>query len=217
MLSLLAVARAQTVPALVNYQGRLANPDGSPLPTADYTLTFNLFDATTNGARVWGPQMFDAAVAQGHGARVPVVQGWFNVMLGPVDTNGVSLADAFNGTSRYVEVTVSNRPPHRPAPADSHHALRLPGRELGEARGLRLERGVRDQQPGGRDDSVQQTGAAGGGDECGGWRNWCNATSNRQQSADWVSRFQRYPCGNRQTCIFGINSRSARPEFRNLR
>jgi hypothetical protein len=105
---------AQTVPALVNYQGRLANPDGSPLPTADYTLTFRLYDAATNGALVWGPQVFDGAVTQGHGARVPVVQGWFNVMLGPVDTNGAALSDAFNGAARYVEVTVSNRPPIAP-------------------------------------------------------------------------------------------------------
>ena len=115
LLVFLAFSRGQAqVPALVNYQGRLANPDGSPLPTADYTLTFKVFDALTNGVLVWGPQMFDGAVSQGHGARVPVVQGWFNVMLGPVDTNGASLADAFNGTSRYVEVTVSNRPPIAP-------------------------------------------------------------------------------------------------------
>ncbi len=115
---------AQTVPPLVNYQGRLSNPDGSPLPTADYTLTFNIYDAPTNGTLVWGPQVFDGAVAAGHGARIPVVQGYFNVMLGPVDTHATirSLADAFNGTigiptlgeSRYVEVTVSNRPPILP-------------------------------------------------------------------------------------------------------
>ena len=116
LFALMAFSRgqAQTVPALVNYQGRLANPDGSPLPTADYTLTFNLYNAATNGARVWGPQVFDAAVTTGHGARVPVVQGWFNVMLGPVDTIGVSLADAFTNASCYVEVTVSNRPPIAP-------------------------------------------------------------------------------------------------------
>lgn len=109
-------AWAQSVPSLVNYQGRLANPDGSPLPTADYMLTFNLYDAATNGALVWGPQVFDGAVAAGHGARIPVVQGYFNVMLGPVDASGSPrpLADAFNGASRYVEVTVSNRPPIAP-------------------------------------------------------------------------------------------------------
>ena len=116
LLALLAFSRApaQTVPALVNYQGRLANPDGSPLPTADYTLTFNVYDAVTNGALVWGPQAFDGAVAAGHGARIPVVQGYFNVMLGPVDTTSRSLSDAFAAPNRYVEVTVSNRPPIAP-------------------------------------------------------------------------------------------------------
>ena len=89
----LTCGHSQTVPALVNYQGRLANPDGSPLPTADYTLTFNLF----NGARVWGPQVFNAAVATGHGTRIPVMQGWFNVMLGHAGTNA----------SCYVEVNVN--------------------------------------------------------------------------------------------------------------
>jgi len=114
MLYVVLLAPAQSVPALVNYQGRLANPDGSPLPTADYTLTFKVFDAATNGALVWGPQVFDGVAAQGHGARIPVVQGYFNVMLGPVDTGGSALSDAFNGTLRYVEVTVSNRPPITP-------------------------------------------------------------------------------------------------------
>ena len=114
LLAMAAPALAQNVPPLVNYQGRLANPDGSPLPTADYTLTFHVFDAATNGALMWGPQVFDGAVAQGHGARIPVVQGYFNVMLGPVDTTNRALSDAFNGAARYVEVTVSNRPPIAP-------------------------------------------------------------------------------------------------------
>jgi hypothetical protein len=105
---------AQTIPPLVNYQGRLSNPDGSPLPTADYTLTFNLYDAATNGALVWGPQVFDGVAAQGHGARIPVVQSYFNVMLGPVDTADRLLSDAFNAPNRFVEIAVSNRPPIAP-------------------------------------------------------------------------------------------------------
>lgn len=117
LLMLLALGRplsAQNVPSLVNYQGRLANPDGSPLPTADYNLTFKIYDAATNGSLIWGPQLFDGLVGQGHGGRVPVVQGWFNVMLGPVATNGNALSEAFNGAARYVEIAVSNRPPLAP-------------------------------------------------------------------------------------------------------
>src|SRR5256885_9584424 len=55
-------AQAQTVPPLINYQGRLLNPDGSPLPTADYQLTFKIFDSATNAVGTnWGPQIFDGS------------------------------------------------------------------------------------------------------------------------------------------------------------
>jgi len=108
-------ACAQGVPPLVNYQGRLSNPDGTPLATADYQLTFNIYDSATNSTGlVWGPQVFDGQAEQGHGPRIPVVQGYFNVMLGPVDTSNRSLADAFYATNRFVEVTVSNHAPVLP-------------------------------------------------------------------------------------------------------
>ncbi len=105
---------AQNVPQLVNYQGRVANPGGVPLPTADYDLSFSVYDAATNGVLIWGPQVFDGQAAQGHGPRIPVVQGYFNTMLGPVDTGGRALADGFNGAVRFVEVTVSTNPPILP-------------------------------------------------------------------------------------------------------
>ena len=106
---------AQSVPPLINYQGRIASPDGSPLPTADYQLIFRIYDAATNGMLKWGPQIFDGIVGTaGHGAKAPVVQGYFNVVLGPVDTNGISLAMAFAASNRFVEVTVGNRPPILP-------------------------------------------------------------------------------------------------------
>jgi hypothetical protein len=107
-------ASAQTVPALINYQGQLTNPDGSPLITADYELTFNLYDSATAGNLVWGPQKFDGQSGLGHGPRIPVVQGYFNVMLGPVDTTDRSLLTAFMGTNRFVQVTISNRAPIMP-------------------------------------------------------------------------------------------------------
>ena len=107
--------KAQTVPALVNYQGRLANPDGTALATGDYQLTFRVYDAATNSTGlVWGPQVFDGSTGAGRGSRIPVVQGYFNVMLGPVDTNGVSLANAFNSTNRFVEIRVGTNNPILP-------------------------------------------------------------------------------------------------------
>ncbi len=105
---------AQSVPPLINYQGRLANSDGTPYPTADYRLEFAIYDAAVEGRLVWGPQVFDGAASVGHGPRLPVVQGYFNAMLGPVDTAGRPILDAFGSSNCYVQLVVSNRPPIQP-------------------------------------------------------------------------------------------------------
>ena len=78
---------AQSVPPLINYQGKLVNSNSIPLPTGDYELRFSIWDAATGGTQVWGPQIFNgqADPGLGLGPKVPVVQGWFNVTLGPVD------------------------------------------------------------------------------------------------------------------------------------
>ncbi len=110
-LALVAVAAgAQSVPPLINYQGRLANADGTPLPTSDYSLTIRLWNAPTGGVSVWGPQCFDGEVGPGHCVRMPIVQGYFSVTLGPIDTNGASLASVFSASNCFVEVSISNRP-----------------------------------------------------------------------------------------------------------
>jgi len=76
----------------------------------DYELSFRIWDAAAGGNPVWGPQVFNGQSGPGYGPKIPVVQGYFNVMLGPVDTSGISIANAFNGTDCYIEVTISNRP-----------------------------------------------------------------------------------------------------------
>jgi hypothetical protein len=108
-------APAQSVPALINYQGQLTDANGNALPTTDYMLTFKIYDAATGGSLIWGPQGFDGATGTtGHRGKVPVVQGYFNLMLGEVDTANRAIADSFNGTNRYVEVQVSGNNPITP-------------------------------------------------------------------------------------------------------
>jgi hypothetical protein len=107
-------APAQSVPALINYQGQLTDANGTNLPTADYILTFNIYDLASGGLLVWGPQVFDGTSSQGHGPKIPVVQGYFNVLLGSNDTAGRSLAEAFNGAARYVEIKLGANDPIRP-------------------------------------------------------------------------------------------------------
>lgn len=109
-----SAASGAQVPGLVNYQGRLVNSNGVPLATGDYELHFSLWDAATGGTQVWGPQHFDNTPGHGHGAKVPAMQGWFNVILGPVDTTGASLTDAFNATNCYLEIRVGTNPPVLP-------------------------------------------------------------------------------------------------------
>jgi hypothetical protein len=107
-------ASAQTVPALINYQGKLVTSNGLPVSTGDYQLRFRIYDAATNGNLIWGPQIFNGQTGPGYGPLVPVVQGWFNVVLGPVDTNSAPIANAFNAPNRYLEIRVATNAPVMP-------------------------------------------------------------------------------------------------------
>jgi len=80
----------------VNYQGRLANPDGTPVEDRSYGMSFALYDAQEDGNLVWGPDVHEA---------VPVSGGLFSVGLGS-GTAGEIPPTTWNG-DRYLEITVS--------------------------------------------------------------------------------------------------------------
>jgi microcystin-dependent protein len=92
---------AETVPKLINYQGKLTDAAGENLRAGQYTLRFKLFDAAAAGTLVWGEER-----------EVTVVKGVFNVILGgagalPVAGAAVnSLGFAFGGAERYLETTI---------------------------------------------------------------------------------------------------------------
>ncbi|HKX60672.1 MAG TPA: tail fiber protein [Verrucomicrobiae bacterium] len=109
-----APLRSQPVPPLINYQGQVLGADGSPLATGDYELTFRIFDAAEGGALIWGPLVLDGAGGVGHGPKIPVVQGYFNVMLGPVDAASRQLSGAFQAASRFLEIKVGTNNPISP-------------------------------------------------------------------------------------------------------
>jgi microcystin-dependent protein len=99
---------------LINYQGQISNPDGTVPATADYELSISIHDAETGGSLVWGPQKFNGSSGVGLGLKVPVVQGYFNVLLGPVDTLGRSLGTNFTSDTRYIEIKVGTNSPILP-------------------------------------------------------------------------------------------------------
>jgi hypothetical protein len=97
----------------MNYQGRLTDASGNVLQDGQYTLTFNMYDATTGGSNVWGPFIFDGAPGDGHGAKADLVNGRFNIILGPNDTTARPISGAFGG-ARYLQITVAQNPPLLP-------------------------------------------------------------------------------------------------------
>jgi len=106
--------RAQPVPSLMNFQGQVLGADGSPLANGDYALTFQVFDAAEGGTLIWGPQALDGAGGVGHGPMIPVVQGYFNVLLGPLDTAARPLTGAFADATRFLEIQVGTNNPISP-------------------------------------------------------------------------------------------------------
>ena len=107
-------AETQSIPSLVNYQGKLENSDGTPVATADYSLEFSVFSSAEGGTVIWGPQIFNGQNGQGYGPLIPVVRGFFNVMLGEFDFAGRALGQAFEGGESWVEIRISGREPFRP-------------------------------------------------------------------------------------------------------
>ena len=82
----------------MNYQGRLTDMNGNAVTALTATLTFNIYDASSGGTRHWGPFSVNA----------DLIDGRFNVLLGPNDTSNRPIANAFNGGgNRYIRVTVA--------------------------------------------------------------------------------------------------------------
>ena len=94
------------IPHMINYQGRLTDSNGNNMITKDYTLSFSIYSDANAVTPVWGPQIFDGKIDVGHGGKVPVVRGYFNVILGLVDVNNIPIIQAFeNFSETYVEIS----------------------------------------------------------------------------------------------------------------
>lgn len=84
-------------PPYVNYQGTINDATGTPVNNQSQSLEFNIYDAATGGTKVWGPFSLTA----------PVLNGRFNVILGPADTASRPLDRVFDsGANLYLEVKV---------------------------------------------------------------------------------------------------------------
>lgn len=119
-----ALLAAETVPPAFNYQGRLTDETGHPLISGEYTIAFRLWDDPTSTSLadpnhlIWGRER-----------AVTVVGGGFNIILddsgAPVPNAAVpNVAEAFQGPSRYLGLTVI-RTPAGTVPAAQRAEIRM--------------------------------------------------------------------------------------------
>jgi hypothetical protein len=104
-----AVAHAQ-----INYQGRLTDASGAPLPDGQYRIEFTLWDSITGGTPIWGPYTLDGTNGTGKGPLADLVGGRFNVIIGSQDASARSLTDALAAQSAYLQIKVNDEPPISP-------------------------------------------------------------------------------------------------------
>jgi hypothetical protein len=89
------LAQTIPVPPLLNFQARLAKPDGTPVPNGTYSIKFTLFDAVTGGTQKW--TQTDS---------VTVKNGVFVALLGKT----TALTDAVFAGNLWLEIKVGTDP-----------------------------------------------------------------------------------------------------------
>lgn len=95
------IAACAAVPSVINYQGKLMQPSGAPVPDGAYSMVFSIYDAPTGGNLLWSEP----------NSSVQVKGGLFNVLLG----NTTAFPDGlFDSAQRYFAVKVGTDPEMTP-------------------------------------------------------------------------------------------------------
>lgn len=77
--------QAQTLPTNFNYQGRLTDTAGTPMPNGTYQMVFSIWDAATGGNQLWGSGNKSVVLAK----------GLFTTSLGPIPSAALPGSSAF--------------------------------------------------------------------------------------------------------------------------
>ena len=64
-------------PGLLTYQGHLLDAAGEPVLDDTYLMTFSLWDASTGGIRLWGPEEHDVEITDGFFAVLGIIHRAF--------------------------------------------------------------------------------------------------------------------------------------------
>ncbi len=80
-----SLSQAQTLPNSFNYQGRLTDTAGTPLPNGNYQMAFSIWDAATGGGKLW----------DSGNKTIPINKGLFTTSLGPVPATALPAAQTY--------------------------------------------------------------------------------------------------------------------------
>ena len=101
-----ALAQVSPAPSLMNFQGRLAKPDGTPIADGVYTLQFSLFNALTGGTLWWQRSVTNVPAKNGtFAARLDFSGGY---------QNGATQASVFGASAVYLEISINSGTPLTP-------------------------------------------------------------------------------------------------------
>ena len=100
-----AFAQTQAPPPLMNFQGRLTKPDGTPVPDAAYAIRFSLWDAASGGNEKWSQTVSGIAVHNGAFAAL--------LNVGTGTENGATAATLFD-INLWLQIQVGTAAPLTP-------------------------------------------------------------------------------------------------------
>ncbi len=98
-LSISAGAQVSAVPAAMNFQGRLAKPDGTPVADGTYNVQFSVYNALTGGTLLWQRSV----------TGIPVKNGVFSTRLNFSSgyQNGATQASLFAASNVYLDLSLN--------------------------------------------------------------------------------------------------------------
>ena len=96
-LIIFAISISAEVPNVINYQGRLTTPDGTPVEDNDYQMKFIIYGSEDGNDSLWSSGFHD----------VSVIDGLFNYLLG---SNTPLPDNIFDSPNRYLGITVGSDP-----------------------------------------------------------------------------------------------------------
>ncbi len=80
-----SILSAQSLPSSFNYQGRLTDTAGTPMPNGNYQMVFSIWDAVTGGNQLWGSG----------NKTIALNKGLFATSLGPITSAALPAANTF--------------------------------------------------------------------------------------------------------------------------